>query len=525
MSPTLPSALFPTGRAILALRNQLEGATGLRFDAPWRRGAAGIAWQGGVAATILQRLGRPVLTVAPGPLLSPYDTPRTGLASLRLTLSGAPFGGSDPGPGTADRLRATGLSGYNRFARGAGGLDDALVGTPALILAEGELASSPRRLRAFVERALSVAPDLRFLVAGPEGCPGLDERPSPRLHVLTHPVDPWALFGRVSQVFVATAESACEARLAGAAIVQVGVEGAAPTDAELTARRYGAGIHYFDPWTGEPIGFAACLDRVAWLRDRYTANDRPTVLVGISGWKRPALDVFTLGPHGPATHAMTADDAVAAAGLNGARVLAWATRMPERLEPLCAQLGLPLARIEDGFLRSVGLGASLQPGASIVVDDRGIYYDPRTESRLAHLLKTERFSPDLVARAAALRRLVIERRLTKYNVGLDAGADAWPADRRIVLVPGQVEDDASVMHGSPVVRSNRALLAAARARNPEAFLLYKPHPDVEAGFRPGTIPEEEALRYADRIVGGFSIVDLLDRAHHVETMTLSLIHI
>ncbi len=519
VSLNLPSVLFPTSRAIQALRVQIEAATGLRFDSPWRRGAVGIGWQGGRAAAILQGLGRPTLTVAPGPLLSPYDTPRTGLASLRLTLSGVPFGGSPPEPGAADRLRAAGLFGRNRFARGAEGLDDALVGTPALILAEGELASSPRRLRAVVERAMAMAPELRFLVAGPDGCPGFDERLSPRLHMLTHPVDPWALFGRVSRVFVATPEAACEARLAGAATVRLGTDGAEPTDADLLARRYGTGLHYFDPWMAEPIGFAACLERVAWLRDRYTANNRPTVLVGISGWKRPALDVFTLGPHGPATHAMTAEDAVAAASLNGARVLAWATRMPERLEPLCAQLGLPLARIEDGFLRSVGLGASLQPGASIVVDDRGIYYDPRTESRLAHLLRTEDFAPALVARAAALRRLVIARRLTKYNVGLDAGTDAWPTDRRIVLVPGQVEDDASVMHGSPVVRSNRALLAAARVRNPQAFLLYKPHPDVEAGFRPGAIPEEEALLLADRIVGGFSIVDLLDRAHHVETMT------
>jgi len=88
-----------------------------------------------------------------------------------------------------------------------------------------------------------------------------------------------------------------------------------------------------------------------------------------------------------------------------------------------------------------------------------------------------------------------------------------------VLVPGQVEDDASVRFGSPVVRSNRALLEAARARNPDAFLLFKPHPDVEAGFRVGAIPEAEALRLADRVVSGISIVDLLDRVHHVETMT------
>ncbi|NEU14789.1 capsular biosynthesis protein [Methylobacterium sp. BTF04] len=522
MSPNLPPVFFSTGRTIQSLRKQVEGALREQIGgdrSPSLRGATGLVWGDGALAATLRALGRPPLIVEPGPLLSPYDTPRTGMASLRLRLAGRPVGGEAPEPATAERLRALRTFGRNRFLTGDAGFADGVADTPALILADGAVAASPRRLRAFIDRVLAHYPDLGFIIAGPEGCEGLAGAVSPRLRVLTRPVDPWALFGRVSRVFVADWGSACEARLSGASVTRIGADAAVPSDSDLLALRYGAGVHYFDPWTREPIALAECLERVAWLRDRFCANDRPTVLVGISRWKRPALDVFTLGPYGPAVHAMTATDAVAVAGAAQARVLAWATRMPERLEPLCAAAGIPLSRIEDGFLRSVGLGASLQPGASIVVDDRGIYYDPRTESRLAHILKNATIPADLVTRASALRRLVIARRLTKYNVGLTIANDPWPTDRRIVLVPGQVEDDASVMHGSPVVRSNRALLAAARARNPDAFLLYKPHPDVEAGFRPGAIPEDEALGLADRIVGGLSIVDLLDRAHHVETMT------
>ncbi|WP_413629156.1 capsular biosynthesis protein [Methylobacterium sp. W2] len=368
-------SLLAASRPIQALRAEIEAVTGLGFGRAWRPEAIGVVWgRGGLAASSLRLAGRAILAVEPGPLLSPYDSPATGLSTLRLTLDGIPFGGE-------------------------------------------------------------------------------------------------------------------------------------------------AGIHAFDPWTRRPIPFEECRDKVAWLEGRFRDNHRPTVLVGISRWKRPALDVFVSGPSGKPVHAMNAEDAVAKARAGNARILAWATRMPERLPALCAEQGLPLARIEDGFLRSVGLGASLQPGASIVVDDSGIYYDPRTESRLARILKNEDFSPELLARAAALRRLVVERRLTKYNVGLAGDASGWPENRRIVLVPGQVEDDASVRHGSPHVRSNLELLRAARARNPRAFLLYKPHPDVEAGFRPGVIPEAEVQALADRVVAGLSIVDLLDRAHHVETMT------
>jgi capsular polysaccharide export protein len=279
------------------------------------------------------------------------------------------------------------------------------------------------------------------------------------------------------------------------------------------------GVHYLDPWTRMPVGRAACAERVAWLSARFAENDRRVVYVGMSRWKRPALDVLGAGPAGRPVHTMTTEAAVAAGRRHGGRILAWATRAPGQLEESCARAGLPLARVEDGFLRSVGLGASLRPGASIVVDDLGIYYDPRRESRLQRLLAESDFTPELVSRARRLREEVVARRLSKYNVGLDAAALDWPAGRRVVLVPGQVEDDASVRHGSPLVRSNRALLEAARRRHPDAFVLYKPHPDVEAGFRPGIIPEAEALSLADRIVAGISIVDLLDRVHHVETMT------
>lgn len=297
----------------------------------------------------------------------------------------------------------------------------------------------------------------------------------------------------------------------------------APDAEERFARAWLDGVAFFDAWTRRPVALAEAVAQVAWLEARFAANSPRTVLVGVSRWKRRTLDAMLDGPDGPPIHVGDAPRAVAAAERVGGRVAVWATRMPARLPALCEAAGVKLLRVEDGFLRSVGLGASFQPGASVVVDSRGIYYDPRGPSDLAHLLATAAFPADLVARAARLRETIVARRLSKYNVGVASDLDEVFAGlapgRRVVLVPGQVEDDASVQHGSPVVRTNRALLEAARARNPDAFLLYKPHPDVEAGYRPGRIPEDEALALADRLVGGLSIVELLDRTDHVETMT------
>ena len=521
----LPRAYLPFGGPVRHLRAQIEAATGASLS--FRTPAPPALWSPTGEAD-----GKPVLRVAAGPLLSPYDSPETGLSSLRLTYAGRPVGGEVPSPDLGDSLsdvlgnalRARRLAGFNRFGPSLPESSEALLagGTPHdLALIDPRIAASPRSVRAFLTRLLAENPGTRLVAAGPDGCPRDGAPADPRLTVIAGPADPWRLFARAARIHVAHWPAACEAVLAGFEThCSDPAAGPRPADeAAFLALRYGAGVHGFDPWTGRPIPLAEAVERVAWLRDRFLGNDRRVVLVGVSGWKRAALDVFATGPAGAPLHTMTAEEAVTLARRHGGRVRAWATRCPEPLPRLCAEAGIPFARIEDGFLRSVGLGASLEPGASIVVDDLGIYYDPRVESRLARTLKEAEFPAGLTARAAALRESIVARRLSKYNVGLEGVGEDWPTDRRIVLVPGQVEDDASVLTGSPQVRGNLALLRAARARNPDAFLLYKPHPDVEAGFRPGAIPESEVRQLADRVVGGLSIVDLLDRCHHIETMT------
>jgi hypothetical protein len=76
---------------------------------------------------------------------------------------------------------------------------------------------------------------------------------------------------------------------------------------------------------------------------------------------------------------------------------------------------------------------------------------------------------------------LVDGAITKYNLR----APAWqrPATAtRVVLVVGQVESDASIRLGAPGVRRNLELLKAVRRAEPDAYLVYKPHPDVVAGL-------------------------------------------
>jgi capsular polysaccharide export protein len=179
-----------------------------------------------------------------------------------------------------------------------------------------------------------------------------------------------------------------------------------------------------------------------------------------------------------------------------------------------------VVRLEDGFLRSVGLGADLIRPISWVLDSRGIYYDARSSSDMEALLQTTVFSEALTQRASALRQQVVQAGLSKYN--LDQGSAPWrrpEAAHTVALVIGQVETDASIATGTVDIRSNMALLQAVRRARPDAWLVYKPHPDVVAGLRRSGNQEEQARLWADEVLTQGSPAQLFPLVDEVHVMT------
>jgi capsular polysaccharide export protein len=237
-------------------------------------------------------------------------------------------------------------------------------------------------------------------------------------------------------------------------------------------------------------------------------------------WKRRAMVAALASVEGPPGFARGTQDALAQAARRGGAIAAWPSRAPPDLVPRAAAAGIPVVWVEDGFIRSAGLGAGFLPAASLTLDARRPYFDPSGPSDLELLLATAAFPPALLARAAALRAALVARGVTKYNLG--GAAPALPATpgRRRILVPGQVEDDLSVLRGAAGgVRGNLDLLRAVRAAHPDAFIAFKPHPDVEAGFRRGAVPPDQARALADAVLDKAPIAPLLDQVDAVHTIT------
>ena len=275
-----------------------------------------------------------------------------------------------------------------------------------------------------------------------------------------------------------------------------------------------------DPFRRCPSGFEEALALLADWRCREAENRRIAVCVGMSFWKRARIGAAFASSRGEPAFLRGAGAAIAEARSRGGGIAVWASQAPRALAARADAAGVPVLRVEDGFIRSAGLGAGFLPAASLTLDGRAPYYDPSVETDLERLLATTAFPPALLARAAALIDALRARRVTKYNLG--GGMPSLPESggRRRILVPGQVADDLSVLRGAVgAVRGDRDLLQAARAAEPDAFLIYKPHPDVVAGHRRGGLPAAEALRSADLVVTDAPMAALLEAVDGVHTLT------
>jgi capsular polysaccharide export protein len=178
----------------------------------------------------------------------------------------------------------------------------------------------------------------------------------------------------------------------------------------------------------------------------------------------------------------------------------------------------PRAYVEDGFLRSVGLGADLVSPCSWLFDSQGAHFECGVASDLETRLCTQIISTADAQRASALVACIVARGLSKYNEATPdwiSPSQATPT----VLVVGQVETDAAVRFGSPNIKTNLHLLQTVRQMRPDAWLVYKPHPDVLAGLRREGQGEAQAAQWCNEVLGPANAQSVLAQVDEVHVMT------
>lgn len=322
--------------------------------------------------------------------------------------------------------------------------------------------------------------------------------------------DPWALLDGASEVVLPEGDPrAVLALAAGKPLTLLGGDGssrAAQPDAlvaeHLTRWRWR------DPFSGEPMTPLAAIALCGFWRRLIDGNRGITAALGFAHWKRPTVAPLLWDGQATRFHR-----GVPALGPQD-RIAVWRSRMSRPQAEALA--GRHLIEVEDGFIRSVGLGADCVPPLSVIVDEVGIYFDPTQPSALENLLQHGAFPPDLVERAKALRAAIVAGGLSKYESAAPQALARPGGERWHILVPGQVEDDRAVTSGG-ALSSNLELLERARQHaGPEAFIIYKPHPDVLAGHRKGMVAARDIAQWADAVETDTpmaSLIAMVDELH------------
>lgn len=328
----------------------------------------------------------------------------------------------------------------------------------------------------------------------------------------------WASLARQARrVYVGTSQAGLEALILGVPVTCFGLpfyagwgltddrmpiprRQARPTLRQLVAAAYIRYCRYVDPLTGQLTDVLTVARQLARQKAQDSEFAGPLVVLGVKRHKQHNVRRFLGSRWGRLRFAEDSPELLGRLAEEGARLVVWAGREPPGLAVRAQAYGVPLWRIEDGFLRSSGLGALNAPAMSLVLDRHGIHFDPASDSDLFRCLQGREYSPQVLAEAAQLRERIVASGVSKYNLkGPTPRLGAAPG-QRCILVPGQVEDDAAVLRSCPQPWGNLQLLEAVRQRAPDAFIVYKPHPDVEAGKRVGALARDQVLGFANQII-------------------------
>ena len=179
--------------------------------------------------------------------------------------------------------------------------------------------------------------------------------------------------------------------------------------------------------------------------------------------------------------------------------------------------------VEDGFIRSVGLGGDLYPPLSLLFDKKGIHYDGSKISDLEDLLQNYYVNQYEILRAKKLVDLIIKLKISKYNLRLSKKVMLINnKNREVIGVLGQVETDNSIIYGVPdntIQKTNFALVEKVRNDYPDAFIIYKPHPDIESGLRAKGSKDSSISDYVDLIAYRTSLNDLFNKVDRIAVFT------
>ena len=401
-----------------------------------------------------------------------------------------------------------------------------------------------------IQDALAENPDSEiYLKIHPDVLSGRKEsdfNPSeipPQIKLITEDFNPISLLKHFHKVYTKTSQMGFEALLVGCECVCYGMPFYAgwglTIDKQTCPRRtrklslievfaasYILYSCYYNPIYDRKSDLLDTLKTIIRYKHFYTKTQKKAFMFGFSLWKHSFIPPFMpnfkpqniifINPFFT-SHFKSALKKGLRQEAHNCEIFIWGRKNFGRIESFAKENAIPITRVEDGFIRSISLGSDLTRPFSQVFDSSGIYFDATAPSELEEILNHTDFSPTLLNEAKILKDKILANKISKYNTNPHKSLNL-PQDKPKILIPGQVQDDASILYGANG-RTNLSLLQQVREENPNAYILYKPHPDVLSGNRIGHIPDSTALQYCDEILTSVSLSSCLEAVNEVHTLT------
>ncbi|EAH7534032.1 capsular polysaccharide biosynthesis protein [Campylobacter jejuni] len=286
---------------------------------------------------------------------------------------------------------------------------------------------------------------------------------------------------------------------------------------------------YFNPYLNQKSNIFDTIQTLAKYKDIEKVNSNRLFMLGFTLWKRHFIKPFFNAKDNEIIFLNSLKSLAGYKLKENDKFFIWGKKYDENTlknlllvkakEQNLTNFTPKVSLVEDGFIRSISLGSDLTRPFSLIVDDKGLYIDPNKPSKLEELLQNEIFDENMLNRAKNIIKILLENRFSKYNglkhENLKINAKTG---QKIILIPDQVEDDASMILGGFGL-STLDLLKEVRSKNQDAYIIFKPHPDVLSGNRVGLKDETLILEFCDEIVKDCSIDSAIKIADEIHTIT------
>lgn len=353
----------------------------------------------------------------------------------------------------------------------------------------------------------------------------------PRIELIVENYNPVALLEKMDKVYVNSSHFGFEALLLGKEIVCFGLPfyaGWGATDdrseclrrqklrstEEIFAAAYILYSHYVHPVSGSHCNIFSALEYLQEQLKVETENQADVYCFGVRHWTRANIKPFLHSSHNRIVFVKSVSAAKQVGIKLGDRVAIWGTRKPDRLEELIAITGQQPIKLENGFLESLGFESKSAQPTSLLLDTKASYSACAELSTLDSILQNTNFTSQQIKKSASIRHKITAARKSRLVLKTDA-----VTNQIIILIPGQIESEESAILTSNNITTNLALIHSVREYNPDAYLIYKPHPQVANGSALGKVHPDTVLKYCDQYVDLSDIPTCLETVDEVHTMT------